>query len=76
MSEKESTICAISTARGKGGIAVIRVSGEKALEITQKVVKSNKKITEADGYTIVYGKAFLKEREIDECLVSVFRKPN
>lgn len=73
---QNSTICALSTPRGKGGIAVIRVSGEKALEITEKTVKSNKKITEAEGYTIVYGKAFSKEREIDEVLVSVFRAPN
>ena len=73
---ENNTICALSTPRGKGGIAVIRVSGEKALEITQKVVKSNKKITNADGYTIVYGKAICENREIDEVLVSVFRAPN
>lgn len=73
---ENTTICALSTPRGKGGIAVIRISGENALEISQKVIKSNKKITEADGYTIVYGKAFYKEQLIDECLVSVFRKPN
>ena len=73
---ENKTICALSTPRGKGGIAVIRVSGDKALEITEKAVVSNKKITEADGYTIVYGKAVLKNREIDEVLVSVFRAPN
>ena len=73
---ENDTICALSTPRGKGGIAVIRVSGENALLITQKVIRSNKKITEADGYTIVYGKAVFEEKEIDECLVSVFRAPN
>lgn len=73
---ENTTICALSTPRGKGGIAVIRVSGKDALEITQKVIKSNKKITEAEGYTIVYGKAVFGEKTIDECLVSVFRSPN
>ena len=73
---ESSTICALSTPRGKGGIAVIRVSGDNALEITEKIIKSNKKITEAEGYTIVYGKAFSKEKEIDEVLVSIFRAPN
>ncbi|MBQ3022299.1 MAG: tRNA uridine-5-carboxymethylaminomethyl(34) synthesis GTPase MnmE [Clostridia bacterium] len=73
---QSTTVCALSTPRGKGGIAVIRISGEKALEITEKTVKSNKKITRADGYTIVYGKAYGKDREIDEVLVSVFRAPN
>lgn len=76
MNYKNDTICALSTPRGKGGIAVIRVSGEDALSITEKVIKSNNKITQADGYTIVYGKAFFENKEIDECLVSVFRKPN
>ncbi len=71
-----NTICALSTPRGKGGIAVIRVSGKEALEITEKVILSNKRITEADGYTIVYGKAVFKKKEIDEVLVSVFREPN
>ena len=73
---ENNTICALSTPRGKGGIAVIRVSGEKALKITEKVVKSNKKITDAKGYTIVYGKAMCENCEIDEVLVSVFRAPN
>lgn len=76
MINKNDTICALSTPRGKGGIAVIRVSGENALSITEKVIVSSKKITQAQGYTIVYGKAFHKEKEIDECLVSVFRAPN
>ena len=73
---ENSTICALSTPRGKGGIAVIRVSGEKALEITEKIIRSQKKITQAEGYTIVYGKIVFKEQEIDEVLVSVFRAPN
>lgn len=70
------TICALSTPRGKGGIAVIRVSGEDALKITQKIIRSGKSIEKADGYTIVYGIAYDGEKDIDECLVSVFRAPN
>ncbi len=73
---ENNTVCALSTPRGKGGIAVIRISGGDALKITEKIIKSNKKITEAEGYTIVYGKAFFNEKVIDECLVSVFRAPN
>lgn len=70
------TICALSTPRGKGGIAVIRVSGEDALKITQKIIRSGKSIEKAEGYTIVYGIAYDGEKDIDECLVSVFRAPN
>ena len=35
MINKNDTICALSTPRGKGGIAVIRVSGENALTVTE-----------------------------------------
>lgn len=70
------TICAISTAHGKGGIAVIRISGEKALEITQKTVRTVKELKNMEGYTITRGMAFNKEENIDDCLVSVFRAPN
>ena len=76
MINKNDTICALSTPRGKGGIAVIRVSGEEALSITERVIISEKKITQAEGYTIVYGKARFENKEIDECLVSVFRAPH
>ncbi|MBR1969427.1 MAG: tRNA uridine-5-carboxymethylaminomethyl(34) synthesis GTPase MnmE [Clostridia bacterium] len=71
-----NTICALSTPRGKGGIAVIRVSGDDALKITASVIKSKKSIEEAKGYTIVYGSATDGVNNIDECLVSVFRAPN
>ena len=73
---ENTTVCALSTPRGKGGIAVIRISGDDALKITEKTVKSKKKITQAEGYSIVYGKAVFENREIDEVLVSVFRAPN
>ena len=41
----DTTVCALSTPRGKGGIAVIRISGEKALEITEKTVDKNSEIS-------------------------------
>ena len=37
------TIAAISTARGRGGVAVIRISGDDALEIALKVVRTKTK---------------------------------
>lgn len=76
MSEK--TIAAISTAQGEGGIGVIRISGEKALEIADKVFKSvnNKKITEMKGYTASFGKICQNNEEIDEAVALVFKAPH
>ena len=76
MSEK--TIAAISTAQGEGGIGVIRISGEKAFEIADKVFKSinNKKICNMKGYTASLGKIFHNDEEIDEAVALVFKAPH
>ena len=73
-----STIAAISTATGAGGIGIIRLSGEKTFDIIKKIfrAKHKNKITEVNGYTIKYGYIVNEKDEIiDEVLVSFFRSP-
>lgn len=72
-----STIAAISTPHAEGGIAVIRISGDKALEIADKVFRtaSGKKPSEMNGYTCAYGYAVKDENAIDEGVLTVFRSP-
>lgn len=69
------TICAIATPRGKGGISVIRVSGDEAFSITKKIFLSKKDLEKAEGYTILYGNIIDNGEKVDEVLVSVFREP-
>ena len=69
------TICAIATPRGKGGISVIRISGDEAFTVTKKIFSSKKDIEKAEGYTILYGNIMDKNEKVDEVLVSVFRAP-
>ncbi len=70
------TIAAISTALGEGGIAIIRVSGEDALEIVDNIFKGSKKLSTVDSHTINYGKLFDEHGNVvDEVLVSVMRSP-
>ena len=73
-----STIAAISTPNAVGGIAIIRISGEKALEIADKVFKPfrGKKVTEMTGYTCTYGIAHNDGERIDDCILTVFKAPN
>ena len=54
-----STIAAISTGRAPGGIGVIRISGENAISVADKVFSSfnGKKLEEIPGYSALYGKA-------------------
>lgn len=73
------TICAISTASGQGAIAVIRVSGAKAITICDKLFVSpvaEKKLVNVAPNTIHYGSILNEEQLIDEVLVSVFKAPH
>ena len=73
-----STIVAISTAPGIGGIGIIRMSGEKSFEILDKifVAKNPQRIEEINGYRMKYGKIInpKNKKVIDEVLVSYFKK--
>ena len=74
----EDTICAPATVPGTGAISVIRVSGQDALEIADKVVRCRRgTITSAKGYTMKFGTVHDASGEvIDEVIVSVFRAPH
>lgn len=70
----ENTIAAISTSLSDGAISIVRVSGEDAIPIVQKVFSRN--ITNAKSHTIHYG--FILDEQnnpVDEVLVSIFRAP-
>lgn len=73
-----STIAAISTAPGIGGIGIIRMSGENCFEILEKIFKQKKyqDIKDIRGYSIKYGNIVDEEQIIDEVLVSYFKAPN
>ncbi|WP_423127638.1 tRNA uridine-5-carboxymethylaminomethyl(34) synthesis GTPase MnmE [Gaoshiqia sp. Z1-71] len=75
----QSTICAIATSPGMGAIATIRLSGEKAIEITDRIFQSpakNKKLINQKANTLHFG-ALCEEAEIvDEVVVSLFRSPH
>ncbi len=72
------TIAAISTAPGIGGIGIIRVSGEDAIEIVDKVFRAagGKTLKEQPTHTIHYGHILNKEEKIiDEVLVMLMKGP-
>jgi tRNA modification GTPase len=74
-----STICAVSTPAGQGGIAVIRVSGPEAIIICDKIFVSDKEIKtleKQDSYTLNLGKIISGTAVLDEVIVSVFRAPH
>ena len=75
-----TTITAISTAPGVGGIAVIRVSGKDAISNSNHIFRSKKKsfsLLEQAANTISFGSIVnAKEETIDEVLIALFRAPH
>ena len=72
------TIAAISTPRGEGGIGIVRISGNNALEILGKIFKpkSKKNIEELKNFSINYGHLYDGKNLVDEVLVSIMKAPN
>lgn len=71
------TIIALATASGAGAIAVLRVSGTKALSISNILFKSihNKQLIDQPTHTVHLGHIIDGERVLDEVLVSIFKNP-
>ena len=73
------TICAIATALGEGGISIIRISGDKALDIADKIfkAKNNFDIKNMKSYTMKYG--YICDINtgdvIDEVIISFMKGP-
>lgn len=74
---ERNTIAAIATPLGVGGIGVVRISGEDAFSVADRILRITQyqAVLEMPGYTCAYGRAFDTEGDIDEVVVSVFRSP-
>ena len=72
-----NVIAAISTPPGKGGVAVIRISGDGAFEIAEKIFLpiSNKKISDYPPRTQIYGYVIYNEEKIDDGMLTLFPAP-
>ena len=74
-----TTICALATPPGAGGIAVVRVSGPDAYAIVEKVfvpIHSHKKVADTRGYTALFGHFVLRDQVMDETVALFYRAPH
>lgn len=71
------TITSISTPMGEGAIAIVRLSGNEAIEIANKIYKGKNKLTEVESHTINYGHIIDPETNeiVEEVMVAVMRAP-
>lgn len=72
------TIAAIASSTGNSGIGVIRISGEEAIEIADRVFQSHKnlKLKDVDSHTVHYGTIVDGEKTLDQVLVIVLKNPH
>lgn len=70
------TITALATPPGESGIAVIRISGDKAINIVSKYFKGKINLQNAITHTIHYGEFKYNSLLIDTVTIAVFKKPN
>lgn len=76
---KTDTIAAIATSLHSAGIGIIRISGEDAMEIIDKLYlpkNGKKKLSEQKSHTIHYGFIVEREEKLDEVMVSIMRGPS
>jgi tRNA modification GTPase len=76
MEYKDDTISAISTPAGVGGISVIRVSGNKAIEVVDSLFHSKKPLQDIPSHRAIFGSIFDEGKIIDEVVVTVFKAPH
>ena len=72
------TIAAIATANGSSGVGIIRISGEEAFPIADRVVRlpgGKNRLSDAKSHTIHYGFVCEGEESIDEALILLMRAP-
>ncbi|MBE6783011.1 MAG: tRNA uridine-5-carboxymethylaminomethyl(34) synthesis GTPase MnmE [Ruminococcaceae bacterium] len=78
MNENKKVIAAIATAQAAGGVGMIRVSGDNAMEICDKVFTavSGNKLENSKGYRAYFGRVRDADGDIDDCVALVFRAPH
>ncbi len=74
----ERTIAAIATPAGDGALGVIRISGDDAIAIADRVFTafSGKKLSSLEGYSAAYGEIMENEIRLDDAVALVFRAPH
>ena len=74
---EQRTIAAIATPLGEGSIATVRISGQDAPQVVDRIFKSvsGKKVASLAGYTALYGSVYSGEKIIDNAVVLNFKAP-
>lgn len=75
---EETTIAAIATAPGEGGIGIVRISGSQAADVADALfhTKKIKSFHEAEPYRLYFGHVVRKDQRVDEGLAVYMKAPH
>ncbi len=76
MEYSHDTISAISTPLGVGGISVLRVSGDKAINVVSKIFKSKIGLMNQPSHKAIFGRILDSGKLVDEVIVTAFKAPH
>lgn len=72
---KNDTIAAVSTGMTASGIGIVRICGEEAFQVIDRIYKGKRKLSEVESHTIHYGHIVNEGETIDQVLVTIMRAP-
>lgn len=75
---KTDTIAAIATAMSNSGIGIVRISGDEALEVADRIFrpkKGSRKVSDMETHTIHYGYVVNGEEVVDEVMLLIMKAP-
>ena len=75
---KTDTIAAIATAMSNSGIGIVRISGDEALEVADRIFrpkKGSRKVSDMETHTIHYGYVVDGEEVVDEFMLLIMKAP-
>ena len=73
---ERDTIVGIATAMGEGGVAIVRISGEKAVAIFERAFRAHRRKPPYESHRLMYGHIVEHEEPLDEAMGVVMRAPN
>ncbi len=76
MEYSHDTISAISTPLGIGGISVLRISGDEAINIVSKIFKSKANLEDQPSHKAIFGRILDAGKLVDEVIVTIFKAPH
>ena len=73
---KNDTICAVATGMGQSAIGIIRISGPEAIEVSDRLFRGRRRLSELPSFTAAFGHIYDGDKKMDEVIALVMKGPH